>query len=234
MRRGERSSHDRCMFDDAHDVIDLRWYAPVLPDRVERVSGPDSPLTRRALEHLALRSGERLLVLGARDARLVETAADLVGRSGRVRCLDPSESTLRRLGRHLSSRSQAELVEGGPWGNGAEGPDGTWDAIVWVHRHGLVPDPAAIRRLVGLLGADGRLVVVAFHAPAGRVARVGCADRRHRNDRRDQPARRRDTPDVAVSPDMDVLGTCTGPAPAGSTRTGPRPARRHLTDRRPS
>ncbi len=163
------------MLIDTHHAASVDWYAPIVPDREPPRSGPDSPITRRLLDLLRLRPGERVLVVDSRDPELLVRAAELVGPSGRVRCVESSGTTLRRLARHLSAHRDVELVlgEAADLGRATEG----WDAVAWVHRNGLVPDASLVRRMTDALVAEGRLAVAAFDAPAGRIAAIGSVGR---------------------------------------------------------
>lgn len=143
-----------------------RAWAPIYDRTVEHLF---APARRRAMELLALRPGERVLLLG------VGTGSDLPLLPEGIRALgiDLSPEMLARARAKLPLPDRTvELVLGD-----AQAPEvehGSYDAVVLNLILSVVPDGAAcLRAALGALAPHGRIVVFdKFASESARVSRV--------------------------------------------------------------
>lgn len=140
----------------------------MLPDHGPTPRPVASPISRRLLDDLQLTSRDRLLAVGARDPQFLELAADAVGPHGHITSIEPDLDRLHRARRHVAHLCHVAVLPELPYTTAH-----SYDAIALVARDGIVPDAGVLRRFAEWLDAGGRLAVVAFAAPAGRVASSG-------------------------------------------------------------
>ena len=132
-----------------------RFWAPHY-DRVTRF--PDE--RRRSIELLALRPGERLLIIGC------GTGADLpfVPEGISVLAVDLSPAMLRQARAHARPGIEFRVMDG----MALELPDGSWDAAILHMVLEVIPDPArCLAEAARVLRPGGRLAVFDKFLPDG-------------------------------------------------------------------
>jgi hypothetical protein len=149
--------------------IHIEWQRPVLPDRGPSSGPVESPLSRRLLEDLQLTRHDRLLAVDTRNPQFLELAADAVGPHGHITSIEHDLDRLHRARHRVAHlRCDVRVLPELPHLTGFR-----FDAIALVMRDGIVPHTDELRRLAGRLGEGGRLAVVSFEGPTGRIASSG-------------------------------------------------------------
>lgn len=151
----------------------LRW--PRRYDLVVSVTlaGRGGRLRARIAELLQLRPGQRVLDLGCGTGTLAVALAGRTGPGGQVTGVDPAPEMVRAArakaaGRRVPAQFAVAAGQALPF------PDAAFDAVVsTLVLHHVPPDarPAVVGELVRVVRPGGRLVLVDFRPPDGRLAR---------------------------------------------------------------
>ena len=129
--------------------------------RVDRIYQTPEVIAQRdfTLNHLALKTGERVLDVGCGPGLLAQQMADLVGPCGAVVGLDPSSDMRAIAENRCNELSWVSIVDGDAIA--LPGKDGSFDAVVSTQVYEFVPDiEKALSEALRVLKPGGRLAII--------------------------------------------------------------------------
>jgi SAM-dependent methyltransferase len=150
--------------DTGTHTFDWSTVAPGWDARREHVEATKAALTEKLLDDLGLKSGERVLELGAGTGELARRLSSLVGSDGQVLASDVALGMVELIKRTTSDLPNVEVAQVDAVATGLA--DASFDAIVFRMGLMFVPQPdLALADLRRVLKPGGRLAATTWAAP---------------------------------------------------------------------